>query len=222
MKLALFLLSVMAFAITTTTTAFVVVHRPSDAVSSVRSTTTALHANNSRRDVVRSAALLLGYCSLSVITPGARAELDYSKIQDLLGTSDQNAVYYAPQQQQPGKRPSWLTEPTEEFKENESKAAEFKRKNLQMKQKFASTLDVVTTAPNSETTLVETLDELRRMVKANGGLPIGITKEEIVKTCRRRKSKKYWPTSVEIAYQDLLYEIGYQQSPNTDRDTSKL
>ena len=61
-----------------------------------------------------------------------------------------------------------------------------------------------------------------RFVQANAGLPIGITKDEVVKACRRRKAKKYWPTSVEVAYQDLLIDIAYSQSPNTDREMSKL
>jgi hypothetical protein len=150
---------------------------------------------SSRRDfATNGAAALLG---IALAPKVASADVDYSKIQDLLGPGGDYATY-SPQPAE-GKRPTWLTEPTEEFKENESKAAEFKRKNLLVKQKFAGILDTVTTAPNNETVLAEALDEMRRMVKANKGLPIGITKEEVVKTCRRRKAKKYWPTTVEIA-----------------------
>ena len=124
--------------------------------------------------------------------------VDYSKIQDLLGP---NGGDYVSQYQIPegGKRPTWLTEPTEEFKESEQKAAEFKRKNLAVSKEFQTLLEAVTTSPNDETTLLRTLDSLRRLVKSNGGLPIGITKDAIIKTCRRRKSKKYWPTAVEVA-----------------------
>lgn len=147
--------------------------------------------------------------------------VDYSKIQDLLGP---NGGDYVSQYQitDGGKRPTWLTEPTDEFKESEQKAAEFKRKNMAISKEFQTLLEIVTTSPNDEPTLLGALDSLRRLVKSNGGLPIGITKDTIIKTCRRRKSKKYWPTSVEVAYQDLVLEIVYQQSPNTDRDMSKL
>jgi hypothetical protein len=137
----------------------------------------------------------------STVRPVVAADgvVDYSKIQDLLGSGggDYVAPYRAMEE---GKRPTWLTEPTSEFKESEQKAMEFKRKNLMLSKQFLSSLDTITSAPNSETTLVDALDALRRLVKSNGGLPIGITKDEIIKICRRRKSKKYWPTSVEIAY----------------------
>jgi hypothetical protein len=126
------------------------------------------------------------------------ADVDYSKIQDLLGPNGGVTSYTAAPQA--GKRPMYLEEPTQEFKDNESRAAEFKRKNLQYKSKFASVLDRVTTVPNDEAAITLALDEMRRMVKSNGGLPTGITKEEVVKTCRRRKSKKFWPKDVEIAY----------------------
>ena len=124
--------------------------------------------------------------------------VDYSKIQDLLGP---NGGDYVSQYQVPegGKRPTWLTEPTDEFKESEQKAAEFRRKNMAISKEFQTLLEIVTSSPNDEATLLGALDSLRRLVKSNGGLPIGITKDTIVKTCRRRKSKKYWPTTVEVA-----------------------
>lgn len=151
----------------------------------------------SRRDAVTNSVVAVMGGIAATAPELASADVDYSKIQDLLGPGGEYATY-SPQPTE-GKRPTWLTEPTEEFKENETRAAEFKRKNLLIKQKFAGILDTITTAPNNETVLAETLDEMRRMVKANRGLPIGIAKEEVVKTCRRRKAKKYWPTSVEIA-----------------------
>ena len=124
--------------------------------------------------------------------------VDYSKIQDLLGP---NGGDYVSQYQVPegGKRPTWLTEPTDEFKESEQKAAEFRRKNMAISKEFQTLLEIVSSSPNDEATLLGALDSLRRLVKSNGGLPIGITKDTIVKTCRRRKSKKYWPTTVEVA-----------------------
>jgi hypothetical protein len=159
----------------------------------------------SRRDLfgVLVAAPILEALSFSSSVPTAfAADVDYSKIQDLLGPGGGDYVvpYQAPES---GKRPTWLTEPTAEFKESELKATEFKRKNLQVSKQFLTLLETIATAPNNEDVLANALDEIRRLVKANQGLPIGITKEEIIKTCRRRKSKKYWPTQVEVAY--VLY-----------------
>jgi hypothetical protein len=140
----------------------------------------------------------------------AAADVDYSRIQDLLGPGGDYATTYSPNAAATTaaggggtstKRPTYLTEPTDEFKASEAKATEFRRKNLKIVQQFNALLDAVGTVPNDdETKLATTLDELRRLVKANGGLPIGITKDDIVKTCRRRKAKKYWPTTVEVAY----------------------
>jgi hypothetical protein len=87
---------------------------------------------------------------------------------------------------------------------------EFKRKTLLLTKQFRSLLDIVTTAPNDETVLLDALDSLRRLVKSGRGLPTGVTKEEIIKTCRRRKSKKYWPTAVEVAYvMNSLSQCGF-------------
>jgi hypothetical protein len=71
---------------------------------------------------------------------------------------------------------------------------------VQKQKTFVVQLDQMTNAPNDEQQLTTALDAMRRQVKADGGLPTGITKEMIVKTCRRRKALKYWPTNVEIAY----------------------
>ena len=136
----------------------------------------------------------------SVLPKSANADVDYSRIQDLLGNSD--SVVYIPQQgggPTPSRRPTYLTDPTPEFMDNESKASEFKRKNLQVKKKFAVVMEQMETIPNNEDALAKVLDDMRYQVKANGGLPIGISKEEVVKACRRRKAKKFWPTTVEIA-----------------------
>lgn len=167
-----------------------------------KSLTSLRMSNCSRRNWVESicsssVALVTLHSRIS-FPVNAADNVDYSKIQDLLGP---NGGDYVKQYQVPegGKRPTWLTEPTDEFKESEQKATEFKRKNLLISKQFQSLLSAITTAPDNEGTLIDSLDALRRLVKSNRGLPIGITKEEIVKTCRRRKAKKYWPTTVEVA-----------------------
>lgn len=163
-----------------------------------------------RREWLVGAASSIAFPSLA-----ATAEtIDYSKIQDLLGTD--NTPTYTPET---GKRPTYLTEPTDEFKQNESLSADFKRQALQKKAEFIKLLETIETAGNDEVVLSTTLDNMTRFVRANGGLPLGVSKEEVIKVCRRRKAKKYWPTKVEVSYQDLVLEIAYQQSPNTGRDS---
>lgn len=161
-----------------------------------------------RRDFVNGASIIVAGVLLQPELASAvdnNKAVDYSKVQDLLGRTSAGSdggTAGAPDRYQSSagaKRPMYLTEPTAEFKESEEKALAFKRKNLLEKQRFAAVLDSVATAANSETTLAGALDDLRRMVRGNKGLPIGVTKEEVVKVCRRRKSKKYWPTQVEIA-----------------------
>jgi hypothetical protein len=147
-------------------------------------------SNPSRR------ACLLGAASAALVPLAANAEIDYAKIQDLLGNSVQAQTYST----QTG-RPTWLTEPTEEFKANENKASDFKRVQIQQKQAFENELYRLDSVSDSESDLLDVLDNLRRLVKQIGGLPQGITKEQVVKQVRRRKARKpkYWPTQVEIA-----------------------
>lgn len=143
--------------------------------------------------------------------------IDYSYLQDLLGTPDASKPFtqtYVPK----GSRPTYLVDPTEEFKANEAKAMDFKRAQLEQKKSFLAVLEKFESDPNDETLLATGLDNLRKLVRAQSGLPLGVTKEDLVKRIRRRKAKRYWTTGIEIAYQDLLDEIRFQQSPNTEKD----
>eukprot|EP00544_Gedaniella_sp_CCMP2646_P012468 CAMPEP_0202480218 /NCGR_PEP_ID=MMETSP1361-20130828/296_1 /ASSEMBLY_ACC=CAM_ASM_000849 /TAXON_ID=210615 /ORGANISM="Staurosira complex sp., Strain CCMP2646" /LENGTH=186 /DNA_ID=CAMNT_0049107637 /DNA_START=29 /DNA_END=589 /DNA_ORIENTATION=- len=114
---------------------------------------------------------------------------------------------------------TYLTEPTEEFKENERKAMEFRRQQLEIKQKFTTVLTRLNSAEcKTEQDIVDALKELRALVVSTGGLPGGLKKEDLIKQVRSKKAKGFWPTNAEIAYQSLLSEIGFQQSPNTEKD----
>ena len=127
--------------------------RPSHhtALTTYSSLPTVLQA--SRRELIAGAFL----ASLAAAPQLALADLDYSKIQDLLGND--SSTSYVPE---PGKRPSYLTEPTDEFKESEAKSAEFKRKNLQKKQEFAKLLSIIADAPNEEQLLSGALNDMVR------------------------------------------------------------
>lgn len=87
----------------------------------IRSTSASTALPASRREFVDA---VTGATLGSILVGGANAaqatEIDFEKVQDLLGTSAQTTTQsYAPSQG--GKRPTYLTEPTEEFKKNEQK-----------------------------------------------------------------------------------------------------
>ena len=96
-------------------------------------------------------------------------------------------------------RPMYLTEPTDEFKQNEAKAAEFKRQQLIAKKEFLAALDKLTAESNDADALVKDLKEIQALVAKTGGLPLGIKKEELYKIIRSKKAKGFWPTPVEVA-----------------------
>lgn len=113
---------------------------------------------------------------------------------------------------------TYLTEPTDEFKESERQRMEFRKKQLLIKSEFVKVLAHLTTEASSEEELIDDLKTLRGLVIQTGGLPLGIKKEDMYKVIRGRKAKGNWPTDVEIAYQKLKAEVAYQQSPNTEKD----
>ena len=117
-------------------------------------------------------------------------------------------------------RAEYLTEPTEAFKESEKQRDEFRRAQLALKKKFNIVLERFTVESKTEEAFVVDLKELKELVITTEGLPSGIKKDELVKIIRAKKSKGYWPTDVEYAYQSLIREIAYQQSPNRDKDIS--
>lgn len=189
MRIALFNAACVALCWSTAAAAFV----PN--VVSTKPTTASLQA--SRRDVMTGAvsSLLL---PVLLIPTTANAELDFDRVQDLLKDTPSNnaADVFATTRT---KRPTYLAEPTEEFRQNEQKSTAFKREQLKVKGQFTALLQKLQDDPNEEDKLSNDLDELRRLVRKVGGLPLGITKEEVVKQVRRRKARKFWPVNVEIA-----------------------
>lgn len=94
---------------------------------------------------------------------------------------------------------TYLTEPTEEFKESERQRMEFRKKQLSLKADFVKVLARLTSESSTQEALVTDLKELRTLVTQTGGLPLGIKKEDMYKVIRSKKAKGYWPTDVEIA-----------------------
>jgi hypothetical protein len=155
-------------------------------------TSTAIHScclQATRRDC-------FAFCSAAlVVAPTmARADLNFENVQDLLNANSQQE--YVPSDS--AARPKYLTEPTDEFKENERISMAFKREQLQRKQEFQRILDKLQNDPADAAVMAGDLEELRRLVRVGGGLPLGITKQNVVKQVRLKKAKKFWPTIVEI------------------------
>jgi hypothetical protein len=95
-------------------------------------------------------------------------------------------------------RPMYLTEPTDEFKENEEKAAAFKRANLANKKELAAAVDKLLSEADDADALVKDLKDIQNLIAKFGGLPVGFKKEELFKTIRSKKAKGFWPTPVEV------------------------
>jgi len=93
----------------------------------------------------------------------------------------------------------YLTEPTDEFKESERQRMEFRRAQLEIKKKFTVVLDRFVNTSKTETELEDDLKELRQLIAETGGLPLGIKKDDIVKTVRSVKKLGFWPTNVEVS-----------------------
>jgi len=124
----------------------------------------------------------------------------------------------APQQAMAEARPMYLSEPTDEFKENEAKAMAFKRAQLAEKKEFNVALEKFLAESDNEEAIVKDFKVLQGLVAKDGGLPLGIKKDELFKIIRTKKAKGFWPTNCEIAYQSLQGEIRFQQSPNLDKE----
>lgn len=89
-----------------------------------------------------------------------------------------------------------------------------------VKKQFNDAFAKLTFDSTTEDQIRGDLEDLKSLIIKTGGLPVGIKKDELVKIIRAKKAKGFWPTSVEYAYQALIRELAYQQSPNKDKDVS--
>lgn len=135
-----------------------------------------------------SSSTVVQHTSLSVVSR-----------RNLLETAAAAAVVLGPASAFAESRPMYLTEPTDEFKQNEARAAEFKRQQLLAKKDFLAALDKLTTESNDADALVKDIKDIQALVAKIGGLPLGIKKEELYKIIRSKKAKGFWPTPVEVA-----------------------
>jgi hypothetical protein len=103
-------------------------------------------------------------------------------------------------------RPTYLTEPTEEFQDNEKRADSFRREQLRLKEEFKAVLDDFVSTSYSSTVgeeesvtkkLIADMESMTSWIKAQQGLPVGIKKESLYKMIRAKKKEGIWPTSCE-------------------------
>lgn len=113
---------------------------------------------------------------------------------------------------------TYLTEPTDDFKESERQRMEFRQKQFKLKGEMQAVLDKIVSEDNNPDALRKDLEALQDVVAKIGGMPLGIKKEDLVKQVRSRKAKGPWPTECEYAYQAVIREIAFQQSPNKEKD----
>jgi hypothetical protein len=96
-------------------------------------------------------------------------------------------------------RPVYLTEPTDEFLENERKSMIFKREQIALKKEFYAAMEKFPSEPDDADVLVKDIQDFQDLVIRTKGLPVGLKKDELFKVIRSKKAKGFWPTPVEIA-----------------------
>lgn len=115
----------------------------------------------------------------------------------------------------------YLKEPTPEFVELQKRALEFEKVAYE-KKKVWQGLYAALPAAKTEPELVKALDALTKFVLEEKGLPIGLKKQALVsdiRTVKRSgKENKIWNKDAEISYEQLIYSVNYETSPNTSRD----
>lgn len=116
-----------------------------------------------------------------------------------------------------------MTDPTEEFKEEEKRVAAFNSEQAKIRAKWDFIIERLEASENpSETESV--IKEMSSFLKDIKGIPTGVKKLAIVKLCRKKKflGKKInpkWTKEVEIAYEAFIQEFNRQVSPDNKSET---
>lgn len=98
----------------------------------------------------------------------------------------------------------YLKEPTAEFKAMEARQSEFAAAQRAYKQDFVKKLDAFLAVETDEQA-VSTLNAMSNTVIQRGGLPESVRINDLLKTCRKKKTAMKdsgkWSTPVQIAYE---------------------
>ena len=126
-----------------------------------------------------------------------------------VGNSDESSFY--------------LTDPTEDFKEDEARTKAFSAEQLKIKNKWDIIVKELENTSDQNTAELEAkLKNLIKFLQPLDGVPSGFKKRELVKICRikkfenekRRKIRPSWTKECEIAYQELIQLINAKLLPN--------
>ena len=117
--------------------------------------------------------------------------------------------------------PSYLSEPTAEFKQAEKERAAFRAKQGAYKKKFDESLLLFSGAAD-DATRVTALNTMGKLIVKEQGLPSGLKLTDLITFSRRVKAKAKqiggWDTPVEIAYMDMIRSVKKAENPNQKED----
>jgi hypothetical protein len=120
----------------------------------------------------------------------------------------------------------YLKEPTEDFKIEERKVAEFNKAQAKIRGDWD---DLISKLSSSETpeSLESSIKAITAFLVSLQTIPRGVKKADLVKECRKKKfsGKKVraeWTVPVEIAYQSLIQEFNKEVAPNNRLEASPL
>ncbi len=117
----------------------------------------------------------------------------------------------------------YLTDPTEEFKEEEKRVAAFNSEQAKIREKWDLIIERLEASDTpSETESI--IKEMSAFLKNIKSIPTGVKKLAIVKICRKKKfvGKKInpkWTKDVEIAYEAFIQEFNRQVAPDNRSET---
>ena len=119
----------------------------------------------------------------------------------------------------------YLSEPSDEFKDEVAKTAALKQKNAKISKEWEALVAKLVASEDSNS-LQASIKDLREFLIKLEDIPTGFKKADIVKLCRSkkfikgRKTKPEWTTPVEIEYQSFIQVINKTLSP--DRPTKDV
>eukprot|EP01031_Cornospumella_fuschlensis_P042395 gene42395-51781_t len=114
----------------------------------------------------------------------------------------------------------YLTDPTEEFKEQEARSKAFDAAKNKVRQQWDAIMSRFEGTENPEE-LAKALRDMKKFISDTNDIPVGVSKRSLVKNCRSkkfispksRKTKPFWTTQVEIEYQGLIQEFNRKLNP---------
>lgn len=121
---------------------------------------------------------------------------------------------------------TYLAEPTQEFKDEQKRFANFKQEQLKVRKDWDVLITTLKGSEGKPEVTAVTLKEMNNFLKRIEGIPTGVKKTDIVKLCRGLKFagggkkisllkiKDSWNVQCEIEYEALIQEYNKEVLPN--------